>query len=88
MSVFVKEHIFVIFIQFLTLKSGNERLQLIPVLMTMLKFSLDERETLVAIATGKFFTFICVLFLTSWLIGSLVLLVFVCVCVSSKMWNI
>jgi len=38
--------------QFLTLKGGNERMQLIPVLTTMLKFSPEEKESLVQMATG------------------------------------
>jgi len=38
--------------QFLTLKGGNERMQLIPVLTTMLRFSPEEKEQLVQMATG------------------------------------
>lgn len=39
--------------QFLTLKGGNERMQLIPVLTTMLKFSPEEKEQLVQMASGQ-----------------------------------
>jgi hypothetical protein len=38
--------------QFLTLAAGDERLQLIPVLCTMLKFSPEEKDELVKIASG------------------------------------
>lgn len=38
--------------KFLTLKGGNERTQLVPVLTTMLKFSPEEKEQLVQMASG------------------------------------
>jgi len=38
--------------QFLTLKGGSERTQLVPVLTTMLKFSPEEKEQLVQMASG------------------------------------
>ena len=44
--------------QFLTLKVGDERNQLIPVLNTMLKLSPEEKHTLQQIAQGKCMTLI------------------------------
>ena len=40
--------------QFLTLKSEDERQQLIPVIHTMLKLSKDEKELLLSVARGKY----------------------------------
>ena len=37
----------------MTLSAGDERLQLIPVLCTMLKFSPQEKDQLAKIATGE-----------------------------------
>jgi len=48
----------------MTLKSGDERLQLIPVLTTMLKFSPDEKDKMTAIAAGQFTSFSCTSFMT------------------------
>ena len=45
-----------IVLQFLTLKAGDGKQQLIPVLSTMLKLSPDEKAMLDAIASGMYVT--------------------------------
>ncbi|ESO04878.1 hypothetical protein HELRODRAFT_78291, partial [Helobdella robusta] len=51
-SVSNMEYLKNIIYKFLTLKSGDEKIQLVPVIHTMLKFSPEEKQTISRLASG------------------------------------